>query len=147
MLNQRLDKLILILHNKNVVNKCKKNTRTYEVKIMNNNLITSINVSTPIRFTSDNNKAKTVNAVKQESLIDRYVNSAYEASKASMVDNSLFSAFGQKVKKLMSLINPKEINKKEVINEAQNVDKELSQYVQSGAYDKEIQHKAVDYVA
>ncbi|UKI40823.1 MAG: hypothetical protein L6V95_11985 [Candidatus Melainabacteria bacterium] len=49
---------------------------------MNNNLITSINVSTPIRFTSDNNKAKTVNAVKQESLIDRYVNSAYEASKS-----------------------------------------------------------------
>lgn len=115
---------------------------------MNNNLINNINVSTPIRFASDNNnKAKTINAVKQESLIDRYVNSAYEASKSSMVENSLFSAFGQKVKKMMNLINPKEINKKEVINEAQNVDKELSQYVQSGAYEKEIKHKAIDYVA
>ena len=137
-----------ILHNKNVVNKCNKNTRTYEVKIMNNNLINNINVSTPIRFASDNNnKAKTINAVKQESLIDRYVNSAYEASKSSMVENSLFSAFGQKVKKMMNLINPKEINKIEIINEAQNVDKELSQYVQSGAYEKEIKHKAIDYVA
>ena len=48
---------------------------------------------------------------------------------------------------MMNLINPKEINKKEVINEAQNVDKELSQYVQSGAYEKEIKHKAIDYVA
>ncbi len=147
MLNQRVDKLILILHNKNVVNKCKKNTRTYEVKIMNNNLITSINVSTPIRFTSDNNKAKTINAVKQESLIDRYVNSAYEANRSSIVDNSLFSAFGQKVKKMINLINPKDINRKEVIAEAQNVDKEITQYVQSGAYDKEIQHKSLDYVA
>ncbi len=147
MLNQRVDKLILMLHNKNVVNKCKKNTRTYEVKIMNNNLITSINVSTPIRFTSDNNKAKTINAVKQESLIDRYVNSAYEANRSSIVDNSLFSAFGQKVKKMINLINPKDINRKEVIAEAQNVDKEITQYVQSGAYDKEIQHKSLDYVA
>lgn len=136
-----------MLHNKNVVNKCKKNTRTYEVKIMNNNLITSINVSTPIRFTSDNNKAKTINAVKQESLIDRYVNSAYEANRSSIVDNSLFSAFGQKVKKMINLINPKDINRKEVIAEAQNVDKEITQYVQSGAYDKEIQHKSLDYVA
>ena len=114
---------------------------------MNNNLITNLNVSTPIRFTSDNKKAKTVNAVKQESLIDRYVNSAYEASKASIVDNSLFSAFGQKVKKVINLINPKEINSNDVINEAKNVDREISQYVQSGAYDKEIQHKAIDYVA
>ncbi len=114
---------------------------------MNNNLITSINVSTPIRFTSDNNKAKTINAVKQESLIDRYVNSAYEANRSSIVDNSLFSAFGQKVKKMINLINPKDINRKEVIAEAQNVDKEITQYVQSGAYDKEIQHKSLDYVA
>lgn len=136
-----------MLHNKNVVNKCNKNTRTYEVKIMNNNLISNLNVSTPIKFASDNNKAKAINTAKQESLIDRYVNSAYEASKSSMVDNSIFSAFGQKVKKMMNLINPKEINKKEVINEAQNVDKELSQYVQSGAYEKEIKHKAIDYVA
>ena len=114
---------------------------------MNNNLITNLNFSTPIRFTSDNKKAKTVNAVKQESLIDRYVNSAYEASKESIVDNSLFSAFGQKVKKVINLINPKEINSNDVINEAKNVDREISQYVQSGAYDKEIQHKAIDYVA
>ncbi len=114
---------------------------------MNNNLITGINVTTPIRFASDSKKAKTVNAAKQESLIDKYVNSAYEASKASFVDNSLFSAFGQKVKKMMNLINPKDINRKEVVAEAQNVDKEITQYVQSGAYDKEIKHKSLDYVA
>ena len=136
-----------MLHNKNVVNKCNKNTRTYEVMIMNTNLITNLNVTTPIRFASDNNRAKTVNAVKQESLIDRYVNSAYEASKASIVDNSLFSAFGQKVKKVMNLINPKDINSSDVINEARNVDREITQYVQSGAYEKEIKHKAIDYVA
>lgn len=114
---------------------------------MNTNLITNLNVTTPIRFASDNNRAKTVNAVKQESLIDRYVNSAYEASKASIVDNSLFSAFGQKVKKVMNLINPKDINSSDVINEARNVDREITQYVQSGAYEKEIKHKAIDYVA
>ena len=50
---------------------------------MNNNLISNLNVSTPIKFASDNNKAKAINTVKQESLIDRYVNSAYEASKGA----------------------------------------------------------------
>ncbi len=146
MLIQRVDKLILMLHNKNVVNKCNKNTRTCEVNIMAN-LITNMNFSTPIRFASDNNRARTVNAAKQESLVDRYVNSAYEASKASAVENPYLSAFGQKVKKMINLINPKEINKKEVIAEAQNVDKEITKYVQSGAYDKEIQHTSLDYVA
>ena len=48
---------------------------------------------------------------------------------------------------MINLINPKDINRKEVIAEAQNVDKEITQYVQSGAYDKEIQHKSLDYVA
>ena len=114
---------------------------------MNNNLISNLNVTTPIRFTSEKNRAKSVNVAKQENLVDRYVNSAYEASKASIVDNSLFSAFGQKVKKVINLINPKELTRKEVIAEAKNVDREITQYVNSGAYNKEIKNNAIDYVA
>lgn len=118
---------------------------------MNNNIIknniATLNISTPIKFTSENNKAKTVNAIKQENLIDRYVNSAQEASKASMVDNSILRAFGQKVKKMVNLINPKKLNTPEVIQEAKKVDMEITQYVQSGAYEKEFKHNSINYVA
>ena len=80
---------------------------------------------------------------RNQSLLESHYNSLQNANETSFLENNIFQAFGKKVKEAFKFVIPDNINTERVKEEAKLVDREISNFVESGQYELMKNHNDV----